>query len=329
MESEIVVRENIPLTAQEIRAQVNLIQEVMAEVMEKDQHYGIIPGCQKPSLFKAGAEKLSLTFRLRPIMDNDRDISIIEMANGHREVRVYCHILSASGQELATGIGSCSTLESKFRYRGGEKKGTGQLVPVEYWNLHKAGKVKDAQALIGGANFSAGKIDGQWQICETGEKMENPDIADVYNTVLKMAKKRAYVDGILSATCASDIFTQDIEDFADAETIKTPPINTKPPVVMPIAKPAPIKEVEEIQPPEQGESMEDADAEGPPKPLPQKTANPISQAQGKRLYAIAANNRYSSADIKSFLKNNFGIEHTQDISKEYYDDIVEHFSKPA
>ena len=33
--------------------------------------------------------------------------------------------------------------------------------------------------------------------------------------MLKIAKKRAYVDGILSATAASDIFTQDIEDFPE------------------------------------------------------------------------------------------------------------------
>ena len=53
-----------------------------------------------------------------------------------------------------------------------------------------------------------------WEVCVLGEKMDNPDLADVWNTVLKMAKKRAYVDGMLSATGASDIFTQDIEEMA-------------------------------------------------------------------------------------------------------------------
>ncbi len=47
---------------------------------------------------------------------------------------------------------------------------------------------------------------------EVGRK-ENPDIADTYNTVLKMAKKRAFVDASLTATAASDIFTQDVEDM--------------------------------------------------------------------------------------------------------------------
>jgi len=48
---------------------------------------------------------------------------------------------------------------------------------------------------------------------EDGGKAENPDIADVYNTVLKIAKKRAHVDAIITVTAASDIFIQDVEDL--------------------------------------------------------------------------------------------------------------------
>jgi hypothetical protein len=239
----------MPLTAIDVRNQVNLIQEVMRDVMKDGQHYGTIPGCgSKPTLLKPGAEKLSMTFRLRPIMNNNGDIIIENLANGHREVTVYCHILNMAGQELSTGIGSCSTMESKYRYRGGEKIGTGQSLPKEYWNLKKEGKGIEAQALIGGPGYGPGKIDGVWQVCEMGEKMENPDIADTFNTVLKMAKKRAYVDGILSATAASDIFTQDIEDFPEANghpEVKSAPMARKPEVSMPQAtqpKPAPAPE---------------------------------------------------------------------------------------
>ena len=56
-----------PATA--IKAQVQLIQQVMKEVMQKDEHYGVIPGTLKPSLLKSGAEKLCLTFRLDPQYD--------------------------------------------------------------------------------------------------------------------------------------------------------------------------------------------------------------------------------------------------------------------
>lgn len=43
-------------------------------------------------------------------------------------------------------------------------------------------------------------------------KYKNQDAYSVVNTILKMAKKRAFVDAVLSATRSSDIFTQDVEE---------------------------------------------------------------------------------------------------------------------
>ena len=60
-----------------------------------------------------------------------------------------------------------------------------------------------------------------------GNKVENEDIADVYNTVLKIAKKRAHIDATLTVTGAADLFTQDLID-EDEEPRK--------PVEMPTAK---------------------------------------------------------------------------------------------
>ena len=45
----------------------------------------------------------------------------------------------------------------------------------------------------------------------------NPDAADVVNTVLKMAYKRAKVATTINATSASEFFTQDVEDFATGQ----------------------------------------------------------------------------------------------------------------
>ena len=61
-----------PLSAVDIRTQVNLIQEVMKAVMKQNEHYGVIPGCQKPSLWKPGAEKLLMTFHIasEPIIED-------------------------------------------------------------------------------------------------------------------------------------------------------------------------------------------------------------------------------------------------------------------
>ena len=213
----------------DVVTQVNLVHSVMRQVMKDGMHYMVIPGCgSKPALLKPGAEKLSLTFKLRPIIGKS-DVEVEKLDGNHINVTVYCHILNNNGHELATGIGSASSLESKHRYRGGEKIGTGKPLPTQYWNLKKAGRLSEATALIGGSEYQPGKVDGGWQICKAGAKAENPDIADVWNTVLKMAKKRAYVDGILSATAASDIFTQDIEDMDDtAQTDNAQKTSSKP-----------------------------------------------------------------------------------------------------
>ena len=200
-----------PMTCQELTAQVHLIQEVMRAVMRDGEHYGIIPGCgTKPALLKAGAEKLGMTFHLAP----EFNVKQTDHPNGHREYQVTCTL---NGRHQ--GVGSCSTMEGKYRFRTGPKVSTGQPVPKEYWALRSSNPAK-AQESIGGKGFSTMKGDsGIWEICVQGEKVEHDNPADYYNTVLKMAKKRAHVDAILTATAASDIFTQDIEEMAENASV--------------------------------------------------------------------------------------------------------------
>jgi hypothetical protein len=47
---------------------------------------------------------------------------------------------------------------------------------------------------------------------EGGRIVENANLADLYNTVLKMANKRALVAAVLNVTAAGDIFTQDMAE---------------------------------------------------------------------------------------------------------------------
>jgi len=211
------------LTAKDVSRQVQLIQEVMTAVMKEGIHYGIIPGCgKKPSLFKSGAEKINLVFRHRAIMSDDNDLKIVNSPDGHREVFVKCHILNAHGEEMATGVGSCSTMESKYRYRqDSDYEDTGEAIP-------KDAKEKKREYRKDG--FGMKSVDGQWlwvKYLKT-EKVENPDIADTYNTVLKMGKKRAYVDGTITATGSSDFFTQDLEDLVKSEAQETTAEHAKP-----------------------------------------------------------------------------------------------------
>ena len=56
--------------------------------------------------------------------------------------------------------------------------------------------------------------------CNSRErKYLKTDFATNLNTVLKIAKKRAFVDAILTATHASKVFTQDIEDIISLQVV--------------------------------------------------------------------------------------------------------------
>lgn len=190
MSSEMVKAEQ--QGALEVRQQVNQIQYLMKEVLKPGEHYGTVPGCgRKPTLLQPGAEKISFMFHLVPTYEVKR----YDMAGGHREYEVKCTLTSRdTGEVMGEGVGTCSTMESKYRYRSKWVNGS---------------KVKE----------------------------ENPDIADTWNTVLKIAKKRANVDAVKSTTAASDIFTQDIEDMPQAYQAPQPKAQPQEPAAPPQPKP--------------------------------------------------------------------------------------------
>src|ERR1035437_4101361 len=101
---------NRPQTAIEIKAQINRIQEVMALCMIRDVHYGVIPGTQKPTLYKAGAEKILATFRIAAYPKEIDDLSTFDEIR----YRVKVHGLSRDGKQLmGVGIGKCSSKKKK------------------------------------------------------------------------------------------------------------------------------------------------------------------------------------------------------------------------
>lgn len=198
------------MTVQTIVDRKRKIVEVLEAVMKEGEHYGRIPGTgTKPSLFKAGAEVLATTFGLAPTFKIERT----DLPGGHREYEITCTLVHiATGAIVGEGVGCCSTMESKYRWRKAErscpkcnKQGT-VLKSKNESEGYFCWRKKDGC----GATFPPGdkSIEGQ----EVG-RVENPDIADTWNTVLKMAKKRAQVDCTLTAVGASDLLTQDLEDL--------------------------------------------------------------------------------------------------------------------
>ncbi|MDR3541880.1 MAG: hypothetical protein P4L69_13065 [Desulfosporosinus sp.] len=82
--------------------------------------------------------------------------------------------------------------------------------------------------------------------CNSKErKYRNQDAYSISNTILKMAKKRAIVDAVLSATRSSGIFSQDIEDH-DFKGDKSKSNGPSPLRVLPIDKPVSKQQLKDI-----------------------------------------------------------------------------------
>ena len=98
-------------------------------------------------------------------------------------------------------------MESKYRYRNvSDYDVLEEPIPSDS---------KERRAEYRKQGLGMKKVDGRgwcWVRYKDTQRTENPDIADTFNTILKMAAKRAAVAATLSATAASDIFTQDMEE---------------------------------------------------------------------------------------------------------------------
>lgn len=198
--------------------QVQKIQQVMSAVMKPGEHYGVVPGTgTKPSLLKPGAEKLGFVFRLAPRFT----IQETTLERGHREYRVTCELTSLiTGNFVAEGLGVCSTMEAKYRYRKVDR-----LCPECGQPTLLKSKQKPewfCWAKKGGCGRTYPLEEPRIVEQQLG-RIEHDNPSDYCNTVLKMAKKRAHVDAILTATAASDLFVQDVEDLAEVKESGTDP----------------------------------------------------------------------------------------------------------
>lgn len=212
---EMTRREAAPISVQDTLQTARTIQTVMQSVMKENVHYGVIPGCKQPSLYKAGSEALLSTFRIAVEPVVEEFVSRDERGRV-REIRyrVKCvgrHI--GTNYEVGYGVGECSTGEDKYAWRRA-------VCDEEYDAADEADR----------------RIKwGKWQNKVQQTKQIRVSPADMSNTVLKMAKKRAQIDLTLTALGCSDIFAQDLEDldetlreqFAEAGPATDPALTQK------------------------------------------------------------------------------------------------------
>jgi hypothetical protein len=196
---------------EDVRDQIQAIEACIKTMMVENRHYGKVPGCgDKKCLLKPGAEMLAKLFQIRPEFVRERR----DLGNGHFEVLSSCTMYShLNGVAVGEGAGTCSTMESKYRWRKAQRTcpkcegsvGRSKYPPANDKTAQPGWYCTQCKAQFA---YSDPEIRGQ----KTG-RVENPDIADVYNTVQKIADKRAYVAAVITTTGASDYVTQDITDF--------------------------------------------------------------------------------------------------------------------
>ena len=231
---ELVTQDNFPLTAKGVIARVRRIQEIRNEVMKKDVHFGVIPGCQKQSLYKPGAEVLLMTFRIAAEEPKVEDLSGPD-AIRYRITRNG----TVGGALVASGIGECSSDEEKYKWRF--------AVCDAEWDKTPEDRRREKY-----------KRDG------TTIKQVRTNPADVANTILKMSDKRAYIAMTILATAASDMFGQDLEDLPPevAEGLENGGEPAREPISQPKPKAAPAGDIVTFIPTEV--QIKDGEKDGKP-----------------------------------------------------------------
>ena len=164
---------------------------------------------------------------LRPTQAENMSMSLKQVTDRVNMVHSILEKVMKNGTHFGT-VPGCGSRKVLFKPGADLLAMTFRLVPsfaVETTNLpndHREFSVTCKMSapdgsLLGQGVGSASTMEKKYRYrrSEFNEKIENEDIADVYNTVLKMAKKRAHIDATLTVTGAADIFTQDIIDGGD------------------------------------------------------------------------------------------------------------------
>lgn len=215
---------------------INKFQQIVHANMISGSDYGVIPGTQKPTLLKPGAEKIAKLLGLADhyeILDRQEDWD-----KPFFRYLVKCSLESiATGTVISEGLGECNSMESKYRWRWVFPDDVPESIDKQKLT-RRTGKRRDGKGTY------------------TQYRLENEDIYSQVNTILKMAKKRALVDAALSAGRLSEVFTQDIEDMTDAKITETKEKTPKAEPAIAVASNSPEESVVESSPGQSEETKE-------------------------------------------------------------------------
>jgi hypothetical protein len=226
----LILKESLAMESEQRKLLGDYVKSEMIEGVD----YGVIPGTERKdkdgrplptpkSLLKPGAEKLTSLFRCVA------EFELVEVIRDFAKPLFFfefrCRIKSLdTGGVVAEGFGSANSHESKYRYRNADRKcpqcGQAAIKRSKFRPKDENGQELDAEPgwycfgkINGcGAQFDADDPDITSQ---AAGKVENPDVADQANSIMKIAKKRAHVDAAITLARCSDMFTQDVGDDED------------------------------------------------------------------------------------------------------------------
>ena len=172
-----------------------MLNKIYQNIMQEGTDYGVIPGAgDKPTLLKPGAEMLRMAFNLR--YKTEIEPVVEDWKTGMFYYRAKTHFSNSKDQYLGTGVGSANSEETRYSNRWVFESD----IPE---GIDRATLKSQERTSRKGSKYRMYLIEANIH-----EK------ATLVNTLQKMAKKRSFVDGVISITGASRIFTQDIEDMA-------------------------------------------------------------------------------------------------------------------
>ena len=212
-----------PASLDAARDRYRVVSEFIKSILRESVDYGKVPGADKPCLKKPGAEKMASLFGLSPTF---QDVQVVEDWTGKDHdgepffyYRIRC-TLHLGERLIGSADGSCNSWEKKYRYRKGDRLCPKCGAAAIYCSKNKPEWYCWSKKGGCGATFH---INDKAITDQEVGLVKNPDVADQVNTILKMAEKRALVAAVLIATNTSDYFTQDIEDYIEADYTPAPP----------------------------------------------------------------------------------------------------------
>lgn len=271
-----------------MKEQVQIIQQVLKSVMKEGVHYAALPGCGTGKvLLKAGVEKINMVCRIGSEPEIDRECDGFDT---HFHIRCRMFDLR-TGNTLGYGVGEGSTAESKYAWRRAVCHEEYESTEFERRRIHWQPKYENKRPV-----YENGK-----QVFEPVEQVrQNP--GDIINTVLKMAVKRAEVDGCRKVTACSDVFEQDIDEehIRDAVAVDVTP----------------------KQPTFQRPERKAPEAAASPAGNAPASDGVISEAQRKRLYAIGKGRKLSDEEMQFIVFDVAGVDRSADIPRDKYEATV-------